>query len=104
MGEKHVLIQAVFLLFQLRGPTLNESREQGSTLDRGGEGRGRWEFIEELGIMCSGSPWTSCFPFSGNPSREMLLEWDKQAEEEEEEGGCKTWRERQHEKVTKIAI
>ena len=40
MGEKHVLIQAVFLLFQLRGPTLNEDREQGSTLDRAEEERG----------------------------------------------------------------
>lgn len=27
VGEKHVLIQAVFLLFQLRGPTLNEDGE-----------------------------------------------------------------------------
>ncbi len=61
VGEKHVLIQAVFLLFQLHGPTLNEDREQGSTLDRGGEGRGRWEFIEELGIMCSGQSPTQLF-------------------------------------------
>ena len=34
VGEKLVLIQAVFLLFQLHSPTLNEEREQGSTLDR----------------------------------------------------------------------
>lgn len=61
VGEKHALIQAVFLLFQLRGPTLNECREQGSALDRGGEGRGRWEFIEELGIMCSGQSPTQLF-------------------------------------------
>ena len=61
VGEKHVLIQAVFLLFQLCGPTLNEDREQGSALDRGGEGRGRWEFIEELGIMCSGQSPTQLF-------------------------------------------
>lgn len=40
VGEKHVLIPAVFLLFQLHGPTSNEDREQGSRLDRGGEGRG----------------------------------------------------------------
>lgn len=37
MGEKHVLIQAVFLLFQLHSHTLNEDREQGSALDRVGE-------------------------------------------------------------------
>lgn len=59
MGEKHVLMQAVFLLFQLHSPTLNEDREQGSALDR--EGRGRWEFIEELGIMCSGQSPTQLF-------------------------------------------
>ncbi|KAM7399151.1 hypothetical protein PAMP_018440 [Pampus punctatissimus] len=51
----------VDLTGQLHGPTLNEDREQGSTLDRGGEGRGRWEFIEELGIMCSGQSLTQLF-------------------------------------------
>lgn len=61
MGEKHVLIQAVFLLFQLRRPTLNEDREQGSALDRGGEGSARWEFIENLGIMCSGQSLIQLF-------------------------------------------
>lgn len=61
VGEKHVLMQAVFLLFQLHGPTLNEDREQGNALDREGEGRGRWEFIEELGIMCSGQSPTQLF-------------------------------------------
>lgn len=50
VGEKHVLIKAVFLLFQLCSPTLDEEREQGSSLDR----RGRWGFIEELGITRSG--------------------------------------------------
>lgn len=50
VGEEHVLIKAVFLLFQLCSPTLNEDRELGSSLDR----RARWGFIEELGIMCSG--------------------------------------------------
>lgn len=60
-----------FFCFQLCSPTLNEDREQGSALDRGGEGRGRWEFIEELGIMYSGSPRPSCFPFGGNLSSEM---------------------------------
>lgn len=37
VGEKHVLINTVFLLFQLRSHTLNEDRQQGKRLDRGGE-------------------------------------------------------------------
>lgn len=37
VGEKHVLINTVFLLFQLRSHTLNEDRQQGRRLDRGGE-------------------------------------------------------------------
>lgn len=66
MGEKHVLISAVFLLFQLCSHTLNEDREQGSTLDRREEGRGRWELIEELGIMC----------FGQSPNQLFSIQWE----------------------------
>lgn len=94
VGEKHVLINTVFLLFQLRGHTLNEDRQQGRRLDRGGKGRGRWELIEELGIMCSGQSLNQLFSIQWESERwNVAGGWTarrRSEEDEEQEGDYKT--------------
>lgn len=69
MWVRNVFSYRLFFFCFSCGPTLNEDRERGSALDRGGEGRGRWEFIEELGIMCSGQSPTQLFSIQWESER-----------------------------------